>query len=89
MGNEITGYEKMSKKKKHILPNGCKVEVLFEGSLVGRGTIVEYIEEQDDMYPNRTNLFYKVEVELNDFERMLGLDKYHVLNDFEVRPIKE
>lgn len=78
----------MSNKKKHILPNGIKVNVLFEGSVVGTGTIIDHIEEPDDMYPNKTNLYYKVRVDLNDFERFLNMPKEHYLNSFEVKPIK-
>ena len=50
-------------RKKHILPKNTKVEVLFEGAVVGKGRIVEHLLEQDDMYPNKKNLFYKVDIE--------------------------
>lgn len=75
-------------KKKHIYPKGTKVEVLFEGVVVGTGKIVEHLLEQDDMYPTRENLFYRVDIEQTDLDRFLGRDKENWLNDFEVRPIK-
>ena len=74
-------------RKKHILPRNTKVEVLFEGAVVGKGRIVEHLLEQDDMYPNRKNLFYKVDIEQSQLDRFLGIDREHWLNDFEVRPI--
>jgi hypothetical protein len=75
-------------RKRHIYPNGTKVEVLFEGVVVGTGKIVEHLVEPDDMYPNKTHLYYRVEIERSELERFLDLDKEHWLNDFEVRPIK-
>ena len=76
-------------KKKHIYPNGTKVQVYFEGSPVGTGTIVDSDIETDEDDSRTQHLYYKVEIERTDFEIMLGLDKYHWLNDFEVKPIKE
>jgi hypothetical protein len=40
------------------------------------------------MYPNRQNLFYKVDIEQSELDRFLGVDREQWLNDFEVRPIK-
>jgi len=78
----------MSRKKQHLLPNNTKVEVLFEGVVVGTGTIVEHLLEPDDMYPNKTHLYYRVDIEQTDLDRFFGRDKENWLNDFEVRPIK-
>lgn len=75
-------------RKKHIYPNGTHIEVLFEGTVVGTGKIVEHLLEQDDMYPTRENLFYRVDIEQTELDRLSGRDKEHWLNDFEVRPIK-
>ena len=76
-------------KKKHLLPNGTRVEVFFEGSPVGTGTIIDNLLEPDDMSPNKTNLYYKVRVELNDFDKFLNMPREHWLNSFEVKPIRE
>lgn len=88
MGSQTPGEEEMSRKKQHLLPNNTKVEVLFEGVVVGTGRIIDHLLEQDDMYPNRKNLFYRVNIEETELDRFLGFDREHWLNDFEVRPIK-
>jgi len=75
-------------KKKHIYPNGTKVQVYFDGSPVWTGKIVDHDIEIDDDDSKTQNLYYKVEIKRTDFEKMLGLDKYHWLNDFEVKPVK-
>ena len=80
----------MSKKKQHILPNGTKVNVLFEGSVVGTGVIIDHLLEPDDMYPSRQNLTYRVRIEPSPLIRMLDipLELEHWLNDFELKPVK-
>jgi len=75
-------------KKKHIYPKGTKVEVLFEGTVVGTGKIVDHLVEPDDMYPHRKNLVYRVDIEKSELDRFLGIDRENWFNDFEVRPIK-
>lgn len=77
----------MSNKKKHILPNGTRVEVLFEGTPVGTGVIITHFLEPDDMYPSRQNLTYRVRIEPSPLERMLDIPLEHWLNSFEIRPI--
>ena len=76
-------------KKQHIYPNGTRVNVLFEGSVVGTGTVISHLLEPDDMFPNKQNLYYQVRVDLNDFEKFLNMPQEHILNDFEVRPIRD
>lgn len=75
-------------RKKHILPNGTKVEVLFEGAVVGKGKIIDHLLEQDDVCPNKTHLYYKVDIEQTDLDRFLRIDRDHWLNAFEVKPIR-
>ena len=72
-------------KKKHILPNGTKVQIYFEGSPVGTGVITNHNIEKED---NQEHLYYEVAVERTDLEIMLGLPEKHWLNAFEVKPIK-
>ena len=59
---KLYGNKKMSKKK-HIYPNGTKVEIRWEGATVGKGKIIEHLLEPDDTHPHRQNLYYTVEVE--------------------------
>lgn len=75
-------------KKKHIYPNGTKVEIYFEGATVGTGKIIDHLLEPDDVFPSKTHLYYKVEVEQTELEKFIDIDKEHWLNDFEVKPIR-
>jgi hypothetical protein len=72
-------------KKKHIYPNGTKVEIHWEGSCVGSGVITNHnIEPEDDT----EHLYYEVKIKRTDLEIMLGLEEKHWLNAYEVKPIR-
>ena len=75
---------KKKRKKKHILPNGIKVKIKWEGKIVGEGILIDNDVEKEG---RDKHIYYKVKIECSDLENMLGFPNEHWLNDFEVKPM--
>lgn len=75
-------------KQIYVYPNGTKVKIEWEGTKVGKGTIIDNTIEKDDN-SDKKFVYYKVKIKDKGLFQMLGLSDEHWVNSFEVKPIQK